>query len=145
MNVSKSIDIEHRIFQGQYVPCYIPKINNVPVLDEQSFILKESINDAKTKITNNYPMVKSILDNKVKEIESFMEKNSKFFDWVNINKNNDDTFPEEGLDVMVSDGKHYDVAYYVRSGEYKWLKVNVDLDDANDFTSFVPIKWKIIV
>ncbi len=97
MNVSKSIDIEHRIFQGQYVPCYIPKINNVPVLDEQSFILKESINDAKTKITNNYPMVKSILDNKVKEIESFMEKNSKFFDWVNIDKNNDDTFQKKDL------------------------------------------------
>lgn len=145
MEVSKSIDIEYRIFQGQNVPCYIPKINNVPVLDEQSFILKESINDAKTKITNNYPMAKSILDNKAKEIETFMEKNSKFFDWVKIDKDNDDTFPEEGLNVMVSDDEHYDVAYYIRSGEYKWLKVNVDLDDVDDFTSFVPTKWKIII
>lgn len=145
MKISKSIDIEYRFFKGLNVPCYIPKINNIPVLDKNSFILKESINDAKTKITNNFPMVQSILNNKVKEIESFIEKNAKFFEWVNIIKDDYSTYPEEGTTVMVSNGKDYDVAYYIMSGSYKWLKVHVENDEADDFTSFVPTKWKIIV
>jgi len=90
-------------------------------------------------------MAKSILDNKAKEIESFMEKNSKFFEWTEIVKDDDDTFPEEGTTVLVSNGKNYDVAYYIRSGEYKWLKSHIENDAADDFTSFTPTKWKMII
>ena len=143
MEISKSMDIEYRIVKGISVPCYVPKINNTPVLDKNSFILKESVNDTK-KITNNYPLAKYFLDNKAKEIESFTEKNSKFFEWVKIIKDDDNTFPEEGTTVLVSDGKHYDVAYYIRSSEYKWLKSHIENDDVEDFTSFMPAKWKMI-
>lgn len=46
--------------------------------------------------------------------------------------------------MLVSDGIHYDVAYYIMSVEYKWLKLNVLEDDANLFTSFIPTKWKYL-
>ena len=55
-----------------------------------------------------------------------------------------DTYPPEGIDVLVSDGTHTDVANYLRSSEYKWTKVNVKDDELNDFTNFIPIEWKFI-
>lgn len=64
--------------------------------------------------------------------------------WIVIEKDNYDSFPKEGIEVLVSDGKHYDVAYYIMSGEYKWVKVDVIQDDINDFNSFVITKWAYI-
>lgn len=73
-------------------------------------------------------------------------------DWVIIKEDKQkefmtgiDTYPEEGVEVLVSDGTNYDVAYYLRSGEYKWVKINVKKDTSFGFTSFVPIKWKEII
>lgn len=62
------------------------------------------------------------------------------FDWIIIT-DKDDSFPDEGVDVLVSDGVNYDVAYYIRSGSYKWVKVDLIRDDIDDFKSFEIIKW----
>ena len=53
-------------------------------------------------------------------------------------------FPPEGVVVLVSDGINYDTAYYIRSGEYVWMKTNVKKDSSKKFKSFIPIKWKYI-
>lgn len=66
------------------------------------------------------------------------------YSWVDILEGDYDTYPKEGYSVLVSDGIHYDVAYYIMSGDYKWLKSNILEDDANLFTSFVPTKWKYL-
>ena len=66
------------------------------------------------------------------------------YQWVTIIDKDYDTYPNEGYNVLVSDGTHYDVAYYIMSSEYNWRKVNVLEDDANLFTSFVPTKWKYL-
>jgi len=59
-------------------------------------------------------------------------------------QNDDDHEPPEGIEVLVSDGTNYDVAYYIKSGEYKWLKVNVKDDDVSDFDNFTITKWSFI-
>jgi hypothetical protein len=64
--------------------------------------------------------------------------------WIEIIKDDYDTYPKEGIDVLVSDGKNYDVAYYIMSGEYKWVKVDLIEDDINDFTSFIISKWAYV-
>lgn len=53
------------------------------------------------------------------------------------------TYPPEGVECIVTDGKHYDTAYFIRSGEYKWLKINYAKDNVSDFNSFVPTDWII--
>lgn len=64
-------------------------------------------------------------------------------DWIYIIENDDfDTYPKEGIDVLVSDGEDYDVAYYLRSGEYKWMKTDLIQDDAHDFKQFIITKWR---
>ena len=64
--------------------------------------------------------------------------------WIYIIDEDDKTFPPEGEEVLVSDGKNYDVAYYLRSGEYIWKKVNIEMDRADDLTNFNIIKWRSI-
>ena len=66
------------------------------------------------------------------------------YSWVTIINEDYDTYPKEGYDVLVSDGIYYDVAFYIMSGEYKWLKSNALKFDTNLFTSFIPTKWKYI-
>ena len=61
--------------------------------------------------------------------------------WNNIIKGDYETYPREGIDVLVSDGINYDIVYYIMSGEYKWLKVDLIEDDCKDFVSFDIIKW----
>jgi hypothetical protein len=66
-------------------------------------------------------------------------------DWINIIEGDYSTYPNEGEEVLVSDvNNNYDVAYFLMSGEYKWVKVHVANDDISDFDSFNPIKWKQI-
>lgn len=64
--------------------------------------------------------------------------------WKDVDPEEDNTFPEEGVEVLVSDGINYDVAWYLRSGSYKWVKSNLVHDDLDDFRSFIPIKWLTI-
>lgn len=64
--------------------------------------------------------------------------------WRTIDKDNFDTYPTEGINVLVSDGIHHDVAYFIKSQTYKWFKVNLKLDDANEFDEFEITKWAYI-
>ena len=67
-------------------------------------------------------------------------------EWVEIGPEYDDSYPDEGETVLISDGDdNYDTAYYILSGEYKWLKENISLDTVNDFDDFSPTKWKEII
>lgn len=76
----------------------------------------------------------------LKIYENFMKN-----DWIEIIEEGDyHTYPSEGIEVLVSDGTNHDVAYYIMSGEYKWLKVDVKNDNVYDFENFIPIKWKLI-
>jgi len=72
-----TIEIENRIVNKKETPCYIPKINDVSVLGEHGYILKNSMND-KGEVTDNSKLAKSYIQDKVDEINSFMDKNSKF-------------------------------------------------------------------
>lgn len=72
-----TIEIENRIVNKKETPCYIPKINDVSVLGEYGYILKNSMND-KGEVTDNLKLAKSYIQDKVDEINSFMDKNSKF-------------------------------------------------------------------
>lgn len=64
--------------------------------------------------------------------------------WIEIIKDDYNTYPKEGIDVLVSDGENHDVAYYIMSGSYKWVKVDLIEDDIHDFTSFIISKWTYI-
>ena len=64
--------------------------------------------------------------------------------WVTFIEDDFNTYPKEGYNVLISDGEHYDVAYYLMSSTYEWRKVSVKDDDANKFEDFIPIKWKYI-
>lgn len=55
-----------------------------------------------------------------------------------------ESFPPEGIEVLISDGINNDVAYYVRSYPPKWVKVNIKEDNISDFIQFVPIMWGFI-
>lgn len=64
--------------------------------------------------------------------------------WIEIVKDVYYTYPKEGINVLVSNGTHHDVAYYIMSGEYKWVKEDLINDDYFDFTSFDVLKWAYI-
>lgn len=65
--------------------------------------------------------------------------------WIEIIEDDYETYPNEGIVVLVSDGINYDVAYYVMSGTYKWLKeTNVEEEVCEYFTSFKPLYWELI-
>lgn len=66
---------------------------------------------------------------------------TKIIEWLPNTPNQKDTYPEEGVEVVVSDGKHYDVAWYLRSGEYKWVKTCLRIDTLYDFSDFKPTHW----
>jgi hypothetical protein len=72
-----SIDIETRIVNNKKMLVYIPKINGLPVL-LNGYIFRESIN-LKGEKFDNYNLAETILKNKIKEIEEFMNNNSRFF------------------------------------------------------------------
>lgn len=62
-------------------------------------------------------------------------------EWVNLVEYNYNTYPKEGYDVIVSDGIHYDIAWYLMSSTYKWMKNDLYKDDCNEFNQFKIIKW----
>lgn len=61
--------------------------------------------------------------------------------WVTIVEGDINTYPKEGYSVLVSDGEHHDVAWYLMSGSYKWVKTDVLGDCLNDFEAFEIKKW----
>jgi len=72
-----SIELENRIINNKTVSCYIPKLNNIPVLGVDGYILKESeYNGIMTN--NNKELAMKFIQRKIDEINSFMEKNSKY-------------------------------------------------------------------
>ncbi len=64
--------------------------------------------------------------------------------WIEIIENDYNTYPDEGTFVIVSDGKNQDIAYYIMSSTYKWVKYDLVKNDIIDFTSFVISKWSYI-
>ncbi len=61
--------------------------------------------------------------------------------WINLIENDIDTYPKEGYDVVVSDGKHYDVAWYLMSSSYIWMKTDLISDSGEEFKQFKITKW----
>lgn len=68
----------------------------------------------------------------------------KIVEWIPYQPKQLDTYPPEGVEVLVTDGTHYDVAWYLRSGEYRWVKTNVKNDALDDFLNFIPTHWSSI-
>jgi hypothetical protein len=64
--------------------------------------------------------------------------------WTILIKDNYDTYPKEGYSVLVSDGLHSDVAWFIASSEYRWLKTNIIEDYSYDFKEFEITKWAYI-
>lgn len=63
-------------------------------------------------------------------------------EWNDIKQGDYQTYPKEGFPVLVSDGTgNYDVAWFIMSGEYKWVKDDVVNDALINFTSFIITKW----
>ena len=72
-----SIEVENRIINNKEVSCYIPTINGVSVMNN-GYIIKESIN-SEGKKTDNLELAKSILQNKIEEINRFINSNGRLF------------------------------------------------------------------
>lgn len=64
--------------------------------------------------------------------------------WIYIKLGDYNTYPQEGCPVVVSDDTHYDIAWFLMSGDYKWVKDDLKNDELMDFTNFVIIKWAYI-
>lgn len=65
--------------------------------------------------------------------------------WIAIDETNYETFPKEGIDCLVTDCKgNYDVAYYLMSSEYVWMKVDLINDCGDNFKGFIIKKWSYI-
>lgn len=65
-------------------------------------------------------------------------------DWIEIDPNDDYTYPPEGYSVIASDGVYNCVLYYLRSGEYVWMQSDEDEDCSDEFKDFVPTKWYML-
>lgn len=65
-------------------------------------------------------------------------------EWIPGKFNQVDTYPDEGIELLVTDGTHYDVAWYARSGDYKWIKTKLLEDTIEDFVAFKPTHWTYI-
>lgn len=65
-------------------------------------------------------------------------------DWINFDENDFETYPKEGIEVIVSDGSHFDVAWYLMSSTYMWMKNDLIADDCEEFAQFKIIKWAYI-
>jgi len=61
--------------------------------------------------------------------------------WFNLIPDDYDTYPREGITVIVSDNVNYDIAWYIMSSEYRWLKTDLVNDTVNDFEQFTITKW----
>jgi hypothetical protein len=65
-------------------------------------------------------------------------------EWTIINEDDIATLPSEGVEVLVSDGKNMEVAWYLHSGEYKWMKYICEIDDHIEFNRFDVTEWKAL-
>ena len=42
-------------------------------------------------------------------------------DWNELIDNDYSTYPKEGIDVLVTDGTHMDIAWFLMSSTYEWV------------------------
>lgn len=68
---------------------------------------------------------------------------NKTKDWIFIDDENN-IYPNEGEEVLISDGINYDIAYFIKSAGYKFYKMNIKEGISILFDSFIPIKFKYI-
>ncbi len=67
-------------------------------------------------------------------------------EWIDINPDDDNTFPPEGYTVVANDGSliRNALLYYLRSGEYVWMQTDEEKDCSDEFTAFVPTRWYML-
>ncbi len=64
--------------------------------------------------------------------------------WVKLDKDYS-SYPSEGIEVIIADDNgNEEKVYYLMSGEYVWMKIDEEADDAHKFKDFTPTKWKVI-
>ena len=61
--------------------------------------------------------------------------------WIDLIENDYNSYPEEGYIVLISDGDHFDTAYFIKSGEYVWMKEDVLTDESYEFKAFIIKKY----
>lgn len=83
--------------------------------------------------------INSLLDDELKtKLKIVKEK------WIDLIADDYSTYPDEGVEVLVSNGYNHDVAYFIMSGIYKWVKITVKDNGVSDFDNFIPTKWRYI-
>ena len=56
--------------------------------------------------------------------------------WIDVN----DELPDEGIDVITTDGVNCAIMYYLMSGSYTWIHIDILNDDISELP-FNPIYW----
>lgn len=90
------------------------------------------------------------LDNSWQTLVARMCSHYRSKTWVELdnsphNENDYETYPNEGMTVIVSDDNgNEDEVYFLMSSEYVWMKVDKEADDVDVFTKFIPTRWKAI-
>lgn len=64
--------------------------------------------------------------------------------WIILVEDDYNTYPKEGVEVLVSDGENYDIAWYLMSSEYMWMKTDHAKDTADKYKGITIIKWSYI-
>jgi hypothetical protein len=64
--------------------------------------------------------------------------------WITLLEDKHETFPDEGIEVLVTDGTNYDVAWYLMSSTYEWRKTDLEEDTTKKFNAFKITKWSYI-
>jgi hypothetical protein len=66
-------------------------------------------------------------------------------EWNRIIENDYSTYPDEGYEVLIGDDNgNYDVAWFLMSGEYLWMKDNRLIDDTYEYQGINITKWSYI-
>jgi hypothetical protein len=88
------------------------------------------------------------VDGVVKEcsnlMRNFREKNINTITWIKLREGEYETYPKEGIDVLVTDGIHLDIAWFLMSSTYEWRKTDLAIDDAKLFNQFKITQWAYI-
>ncbi len=88
------------------------------------------------------------VDGVVKEcsnlMRNFREKNINTITWIKLREGEYETYPKEGIDVLVTDGTHLDITWFLMSSTYEWRKTDLAIDDAKLFNQFTITQWAYI-
>lgn len=142
---AKIINENYLIYDGKIIAFYESWLWNVYVGNSPEEIKYKYSVGGQSNRASYLTWWQKAMGNKIEKwyLKKIENMNGKI-NWVTIIERDWSTYPKEGYEVLVSDGKNYDVAYYIMSGEFKWVKVNVLEDDIDDFNSFVVTKWAYI-